>query len=58
MWRGARALGVQWAIYGIQEQERYGPQTLAALKQSGAPVATAYPEFEPAYYLFDFRKSP
>jgi uncharacterized membrane protein len=56
----AAELGVQWALYGILEHDRYarrmqrGGTVLETLKQA-APLAAAFPGEAPVVFLFDFR---
>lgn len=47
----AGGLGVGWIVFGVREAELYGAGALAALK-AALPVAAAFPEGEPAVYIF------
>jgi uncharacterized membrane protein len=53
----AGALGVRWALFGIQERKQYGDGPLNTLKQAASLVAE-FPEGRPEIFLFDFRDTP
>ena len=54
MRRQAAALGIDWALFGIVEAKQYGPEALERLREA-APLAAEFPEWNPRFFLFDFR---
>ena len=51
----ASGLGARWIVYGLMEEQYYGPQALRMLKQT-AGLAASFPPGRPRVYLFDLER--